>query len=88
MNLSFENTIRIPFLLKIEGPDEVFVWKFLENVYDVSSRDPLGYRTLRIRLDFHTYELTEERIRLLSKAIVAYVERFDAKATVIDTRPS
>lgn len=88
MNSSFAPSIRIPFLLKIEGPEEEVVCRYLDNVYEVSSRDPLGYRTLRLRLDFHAYDLTDERIRLLSKAIAAYVERFDAKATIVDTRPS
>jgi len=86
VNSSFAPSVRIPFLFNIEGPDEDNVCRFLEQTYEISSRDPLGYRTFRIRSD--PSRDIEMIFPLFVASILAYVERFDAKATIIDTRPS
>lgn len=86
MKSSFAPSVRIPFLFKIEGPDEENVCRFLEQTYEVSSRDPLGYRTFRIRSD-HNDEI-ERVFPLIVSSIVWYVERFDTTVNFIDTRPS
>lgn len=51
MNQSFKNTFRLPYLFKLEGEDgdvELFL-RTTEKLFEVSSRDPMGFRGVRTR---------------------------------------
>ena len=51
MNQSFDNTFRLPYLFKFEGADddvELFLMS-TEKLFEVSSRDPMGFRGVRTR---------------------------------------
>lgn len=52
MNQIFENTFRLPYLFKFEGTqDQVdgLVRTLEYSHFEVSSKDPLGYRSIRVR---------------------------------------
>ncbi len=71
MNQAFDNTFRLPYLFKFEGADddvELFL-RATEKLFEVSSRDPMGFRGVRTRFQ-PPPEVSEEEFCFYSARIL------------------
>ncbi len=79
MNQSFDNTFRLPYLFNLEGEDDDvdgLIQTLESSSYEVSTKDPLGYRSIRV-VSAPWWYLADPKLRDgYSRSVARIIERF------------
>lgn len=90
MKQSFENTFRLPYLFSLEGEDDDvdgLIQTLESSSFEVSTRDPLGHRSIRVVSAPWWYladpELRDGYSRSVARIIESFASAWEVSFSVI-----